>query len=221
MLAIREKIKPFVVYKVGNGKDILVWHDKWCSLSPLKSLFTNRDMYHERLDNNAKIVDMVQNGRWNWPDTWIKDHSVLLKIQVPSLNDQVKDKAVWVGRDNKEVKFSTKVVWLSLRDNWPKVQWSHVVRYSQYNPRQAFILWLAIHGRLMTQDRIMKWNQGVDLKFSFCKNYEDSHHHLFFQCLEVAKIWDVLKIKGNLHSTPGTLDRVVEFITAKPFKNNI
>nr|GEW55108.1 RNA-directed DNA polymerase, eukaryota, reverse transcriptase zinc-binding domain protein [Tanacetum cinerariifolium] len=101
-----------------------------------------------------------KNGRWNWLEAWIEDHPELLQIHVPFLNDQIKDKVVWVGRDNKEVNFSTKVAWLSLRDNWPKVQWSHVVWYSQYNHKQAFILWLPIHGRLMTQDRIMKWNQG-------------------------------------------------------------
>ena len=41
----------------------------------------------------------------------------------------------------------------------------------------------------MTQDRIMIWQQNVDLNCPLCKVREDSHEHLFFQCDYAAKIW--------------------------------
>ncbi|GKD27929.1 hypothetical protein Tco_1234143 [Tanacetum coccineum] len=90
---LKAKVAWNLVYrpkeKVGNGRDILVWHDKWCSLSPLNRLFANRDLYDERLDDDSKIVDMV------------------------------KDMDVWVGRDNKEVKFSTKTsLYLVAGNSW-------------------------------------------------------------------------------------------------------
>ncbi|GJW30249.1 hypothetical protein Tco_0047124 [Tanacetum coccineum] len=54
------------------------------------------------------------------------------------------DSICWINADNKEVKFSTKDSWLSLKENWPKVKWSKIVRFSQCNPKQAFILWMTI-----------------------------------------------------------------------------
>ncbi|GJX79099.1 hypothetical protein Tco_0327248 [Tanacetum coccineum] len=69
--------------------------------------------------------------------------------------------------------------------------------------------------------KIMKWNQGENLKCPFCKDCEDSHNHLFFQCPEVAKVWNKLKAKGKLQSAPDTLDRVVDLIAARPFNKNI
>nr|GFD61631.1 RNA-directed DNA polymerase, eukaryota, reverse transcriptase zinc-binding domain protein [Tanacetum cinerariifolium] len=58
-----------------------------------------RDLYDARLDDDAKIVDMIHNGRWKWPEAWIKDYPDLQQIPIPCLNGQIKDKAVWVGGD--------------------------------------------------------------------------------------------------------------------------
>ncbi|GKA96244.1 RNA-directed DNA polymerase, eukaryota, reverse transcriptase zinc-binding domain protein [Tanacetum coccineum] len=190
MLLIRDKIKPFVSYKIGNGKVISPWHDKWCSIGPLDRFFSKRDIYEASL--NEQIKDKV-----------------------------IKDKVFWLDANLKEVPFSTKAAWLSLRDSWPKVQWSHVIWFSQYNPRQAFILWLAIQEKLMTQDKILQWNQGINLKCSFCSGCEDSHDHLFFQCHYSSKVWDKLKDKGNLHNAQNSLVNVVSIIAAKNVKNNI
>ncbi|GKG17609.1 hypothetical protein Tco_0362566, partial [Tanacetum coccineum] len=35
LMKIRDKIKPFVIFKIGDGKSISVWHDKWCDIGPL------------------------------------------------------------------------------------------------------------------------------------------------------------------------------------------
>ncbi|GJW65932.1 RNA-directed DNA polymerase, eukaryota, reverse transcriptase zinc-binding domain protein [Tanacetum coccineum] len=221
MLLIRDKIKPFISYKIGNGKEISAWHDKWCSIGPLDRFFFKRDIYEARYEDAAKIIDMISHGRWNWPEEWTNDYPELHQIPVPSLNEQIKDKVFSLDANLKEVPFSTKAAWLSLRDSWPKVQWSHVIWFSQYNPRQAFILWLAIQEKLMTQDKILQWNQGVNLKCSFCLGCEDSHDHLFFQCHYLPKVWDKLKDKGNLHNAQNSLVNVVSIIATKNVKNNI
>ncbi|GJY50957.1 RNA-directed DNA polymerase, eukaryota, reverse transcriptase zinc-binding domain protein [Tanacetum coccineum] len=199
MLMIRDKIKPFVSYKIGNGKSISAWHDKWCIMGPLDNIFSKRDIYEARFNDNAKVADLIYNGRWKWPLEWTNDYPDLLLIPIPSLNAQTNDKVLWVDANNKEVPFSTKVAWLSMRDNWPKVQWSHVVWFSQYNPRQAFILWLAIQEKLLTQDKILKWDKEADLKCSLCSECADSHEHLFFKCHYSAKIWEEMKDKGNFN----------------------
>nr|GEW34657.1 ribonuclease H-like domain-containing protein [Tanacetum cinerariifolium] len=49
-------------------------------------------------------------------------------------------------------------------------------------PRHAFILWFACKKRLLTQDRMDRWNDRGELNCAFCKNQKDSHSHLFFEC---------------------------------------
>ncbi|GJW66697.1 RNA-directed DNA polymerase, eukaryota, reverse transcriptase zinc-binding domain protein [Tanacetum coccineum] len=109
----REKVKPFVSYKVGNGKDISVWHDKWCQLGPLDKLFSKSDLYDAKLDDDAKIADMIHNGRWKWPIEWIEDHPDLLLILVYCLNEHIKDKTYWVDEEDVENKLKS----LSVRDS--------------------------------------------------------------------------------------------------------
>ncbi|GJU75280.1 hypothetical protein Tco_1272350 [Tanacetum coccineum] len=59
LLDIRDTIKPFVLYKIGNGLSISAWHDKWCTQGPLDS--------------------------WIWPAEWENDFPELNHINVPIL----------------------------------------------------------------------------------------------------------------------------------------
>nr|GEX87641.1 hypothetical protein [Tanacetum cinerariifolium] len=46
---------------------------------------------------------------------------------------------------------------------------------------------------LLTEDKMMAWQQGMDLNFSLCKICLDSHKHLYFDC--PAKVWKDMKSK--------------------------
>lgn len=70
--------------------------------------------------------------------------------------------------------YFVKIAWESLRENEPKIDWSQVVWFSQCTPKHAFILWLAIQGKLLTQDRMIAWYQSDDFKCSLCKSCIDS-----------------------------------------------
>nr|GEW87267.1 hypothetical protein [Tanacetum cinerariifolium] len=196
------------------------------------------DLYDARLALDAKVADIIINNKWNWPDGWVEYFPDLNQIPNPVIDAKATDKVCWVNSDNKEVEFSTKVAWLSLKDNGAKVQWSHaawlslrdngakvqgsyVVWFSKYNPKQAFILWLEIQRKLMTQDMIMRWQQGANFKCPLCNNYEDSHEHLFFNCSYSTKIWDWIKVKGKMENADKTLYRVVDKISERPSNNHI
>ncbi|GJV35561.1 RNA-directed DNA polymerase, eukaryota, reverse transcriptase zinc-binding domain protein [Tanacetum coccineum] len=133
LMKIRDKIKPYVMFKIGDGKSISVWHDKWCEIGPL-------DKYPE-----------------------------ISQIEVPILSNK-KDSVMWVCEGNKAMKYTTKAAWLTLRDNWPKVDWYHMVWYSQCSPKQAIILWMTIQRKLLTQDRMKVWEK-IKAKGKQLSNY--------------------------------------------------
>ncbi|GKC14605.1 RNA-directed DNA polymerase, eukaryota, reverse transcriptase zinc-binding domain protein, partial [Tanacetum coccineum] len=66
-------------------------------------------------------------------------------------------------------------------------------------PSHMFIVWLAIQGRLQTQDRMVLWNNDYNMRCSLCSVCMDSHDHLFFNCSYSGKIWESLKLK--IHET--------------------
>ncbi|GKB60710.1 RNA-directed DNA polymerase, eukaryota, reverse transcriptase zinc-binding domain protein, partial [Tanacetum coccineum] len=219
LMKIREKIKPYVIYKVGDGKSISVWHDKWCDIGPLDSIIQSRDIYDIRMSNLDCLADAIINGRWKWAEEWKDRYPEISQITVPSLT-RVKDKAQWLYEGNKVKNYSTRNAWITLRDSWPKVDWCKVVWFSQCSPKQAIILWMAIQKKLLTQDRMI-WIQNGSLKCALCSGCPDSHDHLFFDCPYSKKVWDKIKAKGKMGSGTNSLCHIVNHMAANPHRNKI
>ncbi|GJV07038.1 reverse transcriptase zinc-binding domain-containing protein [Tanacetum coccineum] len=64
--------------------------------------------------------------------------------------------------------------------------------FSQNIPSHAFVLWMAIQKRFMTQDRIYQWNKDNSMKCSLCSSCMDSHDHLY------GSIWNILHGRNEL-----------------------
>ncbi|GKA39075.1 RNA-directed DNA polymerase, eukaryota, reverse transcriptase zinc-binding domain protein [Tanacetum coccineum] len=100
----------------------------------------------------------------------------------------------------KKGKFSIKSVWEIFKEGENDVNWNKVVWYSQCNPRHAFVIWLVMHERLATQDRIMVWNKKDSLLCPLCNVENDSHEHLLFKCPYSEEVWKNIKEKANSRS---------------------
>ncbi|XP_074315027.1 uncharacterized protein LOC141651205 [Silene latifolia] len=86
---------------------------------------------------------------------------------------RVKDRllAGYVGND-----------WLSAED-CPAVDWYHCIWNSAAIPKHQFIGWLWVQGRLLTKDRLFRMHIGADKTCDLCGVAEESHEHLFFECV--------------------------------------
>nr|GEZ95577.1 hypothetical protein [Tanacetum cinerariifolium] len=80
LLMLKDKVKPYVLYKIGNGKDISAWHDTQCSIGPLDRVVSNRDLYDANVAIDAKVADIISKDRWNSPDGWVKDFVGILNL---------------------------------------------------------------------------------------------------------------------------------------------
>lgn len=100
---------------------------------------------------------------------------------------------------------------MDIRDNWPKVGWAHIIWFPQCNPRHAFIIWLAIQGRLSTEDRMHLWQTSGTLKCVFCANCEDSHSHLFFHCDYTMNMWNELKTRMMFRGLQNDLQGILVY----------
>lgn len=80
------------------------------------------------------------------------------------------------------VQFSVKDVWEELKGVNPFQSWTRLVWFNSNIPNHSFILWLAIQGRLKTQDRLKSWEFKDEMSCSFCNSQLDSSGYLFFEC---------------------------------------
>ncbi|XP_060182854.1 uncharacterized protein LOC132612781 [Lycium barbarum] len=53
-------------------------------------------------------------------------------------------------------------------------------------------MWLQLHGRLLTVDRLNKWGIRMDPKCVMCKQVDETRDHLFGDCCFAATVWDRL-----------------------------
>ncbi|GKD29235.1 RNA-directed DNA polymerase, eukaryota, reverse transcriptase zinc-binding domain protein [Tanacetum coccineum] len=99
LLEIRDEISKHVWYKLGDGMKTLLWYDNWCEMGPLCRIVLNRSIYSARLTRDMVVVDMVNNGEWNWPSEWKTEYPIMRHIKVPKLNTEKGD---WLWEDKGE-----------------------------------------------------------------------------------------------------------------------
>ncbi|GJV73510.1 RNA-directed DNA polymerase, eukaryota, reverse transcriptase zinc-binding domain protein [Tanacetum coccineum] len=136
ILSLRDKVRKHIGWKLGNGKSVNIWYDKWCSVSPLSDFIDTRDIYDARLNNNCTL-------------------------QVPILSDDIKDTAVWILENGNKKKFKISNVWKDMNCQEEKVDWHLLVWFAQSIPRHAFVTWLAIHERLMTHKLLNVYGNNI------------------------------------------------------------
>nr|GEW28823.1 putative reverse transcriptase domain-containing protein [Tanacetum cinerariifolium] len=99
-------VKWVNVVKLKDGKKVSMLFDKWDFNGPICDIIPIRMWYGERYSDYKTAANILSNGAWVWP------------VQT-GLRDNQKEKK----------EFSTKQVWMYLKDNVGKVNWHHVAWY--------------------------------------------------------------------------------------------
>ncbi|KAK1422545.1 hypothetical protein QVD17_17828 [Tagetes erecta] len=225
IMKCRDLIRLHCVSKIGNGRSTSVWFDNWHPLGPLCSIISRRQIKVGGLDVNCKVADVIHCGEWRWPDQWRGLFPELFIHNPPVLIDDKSDKIAWKDRNGRVGDFSVKQAYEDLSIVKDKVPWVNVVWFSQGVPRHVFHLWMACKERLLTHDRLNRWDSTTLRKCVFCHLQPDCHSHLFFECEFSSKVWNVLKGKAMLEDYPCDLRNCVSMLSnikfGKSFKGII
>lgn len=111
IMALRDKMRAYVISKVGDGANTFLWHDKWWGPEPLSKYIPMDAIAQVGLDNSLKVKDIIQQGQWCWPDGWNNTYPIIQTMPMPSLNEGSKDKLLWYSSDGKSVNYSTNRAW--------------------------------------------------------------------------------------------------------------
>ena len=197
LLKIRSLFRPHIRYMVGNGQLTWLWFDFWLPMGPIHPTMGDRVIYDSGLQRHAKVATIIRNGEWRWP---LANSNELLTLKeaipqemIPHMD--MEDSIIWALTPSGN--FTTKSAWEAVRRSHPPAIWSKLLWFHGNIPRAAFILWLAIRGRLSTHDRshIPQVDPGRCL---LCDAAPESHHHLFFECPMSMQIWHSILQKGHL-----------------------
>ncbi|KAJ6346533.1 hypothetical protein OIU78_009044 [Salix suchowensis] len=93
-------------------------------------------------------------------------------------------------------KFTIKSAWELMRDKKPENCTHKLLWFTSNIPRHAFILWLAVQGRLRTMDRAYRDTEGATC--TLCESEMESHDHLFFKCNYSTTVWMNINLKVQL-----------------------
>ena len=105
------------------------------------------------------------------------------------------DELMWKSKTGKMGRFSISQTYFDMQNEEESVRWKSLVWFTQNIPKHAFILWLAIQNRLVTQDKIRKWGYYHMMVCSLCLEDMDSHKHLFFKCKYARMFWAKVCLK--------------------------
>ncbi|GJY24379.1 hypothetical protein Tco_0398037 [Tanacetum coccineum] len=98
----------------GNGMSTSFWYDMWCSQSPISHFLTPRDIARDGFTLQANVADLVENGVWTWPLSWLVKAPNMGLITVPNLDDS-QDCVQWRDHNGNMAGFSVKLAWEVLR----------------------------------------------------------------------------------------------------------
>nr|GEV67078.1 hypothetical protein [Tanacetum cinerariifolium] len=156
LLQLLEIVKPYFWKQVGNGLNTSIWFDRWCIQGPLIRFLLPRNIAREGYTLKTCVADLITNGAWNWPISWLAKAPTISSIDVPLLRDHV-DKVFWRSSNGFMSTFSVKLAWEALRPRGAEVGWCSVVWFSHCIPRHAFNLWLVMR-RCMAFCSYACWN---------------------------------------------------------------
>lgn len=115
-------------------------------------------------------------------------------------------------------KFSLKKAYKKMNENVERVRWKRLICNNYATPKSKFILWMMLHKRLPTVDRIRRWGVHCDTRCSLCRTDEESIQHLFFSCTYTAGIWSKICSIMNFPDSGGSHQDVISSVCGQARK---
>nr|GEV02237.1 hypothetical protein [Tanacetum cinerariifolium] len=113
-------------------------------------LYISREGFH--LKNN--VANMISNGAWSWPQSWLLNALDIGLIPIPALDVSHADSRQWRDRNGTLSFFYVAKAWNAIRPRGNQLEWSRIVWFSHNIPRYAFYFWLVMRNGLKMHDKM-------------------------------------------------------------------
>ncbi|XP_021996129.1 uncharacterized protein LOC110893325 [Helianthus annuus] len=219
LVQLRPLIRNHLWSELGNGENTSAWYDYWSDIGPLGDFISPRSITDADFRLDDSVANVYSTGSWAWPLAWRDIFPVLIQLDQVQLTPMKQDRLLW--RDGSDImEFSSSCVWHSFRHTAPEVNWCRIVWFAQSIPRHGFLMWLVLKGKLLTQDKILKWDISRRKNMNMmccmlCYQDYDSHPHLFFECKYSAQVWYNIRNKVNMGDVSSKWQEIVDWLLAR------
>ncbi|KAJ0479479.1 putative RNA-directed DNA polymerase [Helianthus annuus] len=219
ILQLRPLVKEHIWSSLGAGTTISAWYDSWCHLGPLSNILSPRIITNAGFRLDAMVADVYRGDSWAWPVSWRDLFPVLTQLDHIRPDHNKRDRLLWKDGDNL-MDHSSSTVWDSLRIREQEVNWVSIVWFPQCIPRHAFLVWLIMRRKLLTQDKILKWDLARRKNMNMmccllCYADVDSHDHLFFECKFSTQVWNPVRAKADMVDVDPKWSSIVSWLMTR------
>ncbi|XP_021996267.1 uncharacterized protein LOC110893468 [Helianthus annuus] len=219
ILQLRPLVKEHIWSSLGAGTSISVWYDSWCHLGPLSNFLSPRMITNAGFRIDATVADVFSDEGWAWPEAWRDLFPVLNQVDHIRPDPNKRDSLLWKDGDTLR-DHSSFTVWDSLRIREQEVNWVSIVWFPQCIPRHAFLVWLIMRRKLLTQDKILKWDFSRRKNMNMmccllCYADVDSHDHLFFECKFSSQVWSSVRDKADMGDVDPKWSSIVNWLMTR------
>ncbi|XP_019267527.1 PREDICTED: uncharacterized protein LOC109244828 [Nicotiana attenuata] len=182
-------------------KALNAW-DKVCTPKSMGSL----GLLNIRLWNKAAIakaswdIENKADRLWiGWLDAYYIKNQQFSQMSIPQ-------QARWMVRKIFEARDTVAVIqdiktgslikqsYLKLIGDNERTTWKTLRFGNDARPKAQFTVWLQMHGKLMTVDRLASWGINVDPICNLYNSHNEIRNHVFMECPFSSKVWEgVLK----------------------------
>lgn len=179
-----------LVRKVGDGRTVRFWLDKWVPNEP--SLMLKATNPNLMLDTTFLVRDMVtDSGRWNCQ--FLVNNvpsSIIEKIMAipPPMDDDGEDLVGWAGTNNGIFSVRSAYSLLAVEHSKNSSDWLCVWKWKGPYRVQMF-MWIVMHGRLLTNERRSRWNVFISLFCPCCNAESETIIHVLRDCPFDTQVW--------------------------------
>lgn len=69
------------------------------------------------------------------------------------------------------------------------VPWKATMFSNAARPKVVFIMWVQLHTKMLTKDRLRKWGMEINPTCFLCNQGDETRDHLFAQCKFTKQVW--------------------------------
>ncbi|XP_026399752.1 uncharacterized protein LOC113295636 [Papaver somniferum] len=190
-----------------------------CNLRHIWDLVTNKSSIwtkwvKDNLIKHKNFWEMKtpQDSSWCWRRV-IEHRPIVRKLLGSVIGDGTntlflqdnwhpKDLVIW--KPSTSGQFTTKDTYKAISPHGDPIFWHSIVWFKLHIPRHSFIARVALHGRLKTRDKLVRWGISENYNCVLCDNGRESEAHLFHECPFSALIWSGLLLKMGYNRGPST-----------------
>lgn len=191
-------IQKGIQMRVGDGKNLSFWEDKWVGGMCLKIRFPRLFLFSVQKEEKIANMGVWDGIQWQWNLTW---RGNLFQWEIEQVEELLNDlKEVSLARDmhdrpwwsyehdgNFTIKSFSKAIW----DANGAIEDVNNIWLGVAPPTAELLVWFVVQQKINTRERLKILNlvQTSDALCPFCESGEETVVHLFLHCPFTWRIW--------------------------------